>query len=169
MTLMWRAVTETGKAPTRKSVRCPKCLTASILDSECDKQRVAVKMPSRPWTDDELKRSRRAGTTKRRLEGADYNAGHNVRSIRLPDGLLAKLDTLAAAARASALERIILWRSAARLLDPARQDWTVITRPASLAALVLPQEFRRLREVHLLSGALHPTRAGNKAIGWPLY
>jgi hypothetical protein len=72
-------------------------------------------MPGRPWTEYELERARamrssgrlygdidrvlrrRAGTTKRRLEGANYNVGHNVRSMTIPDNVLAERDALAAA------------------------------------------------------------------------
>ena len=67
----------------------------------------------RLWTEDELKRARdmraagfyckeidrilrrRIGPTKRQLEG--YNVGHNVKSMRVPDNLLAERDALAAA------------------------------------------------------------------------
>jgi hypothetical protein len=78
-------------------------------------------MPRRPWTEYELERARtmraaghvygeidrvlrrRAGTTKRRLEGANYNVGHNVRSMTVPDCLLAERDALAAARHQRAL------------------------------------------------------------------
>ena len=70
--------------------------------------------PLRPWTENELKRARdmyaagyfhreidralrrRRGSTKRQL-GGDYNVGHNVISIHIPDSLLAERDALIAA------------------------------------------------------------------------
>jgi hypothetical protein len=78
-------------------------------------------MPRRPWTEYELEHARamraagrvygeidkalrrRAGTTKRRLEGANYNVGHNVRSIAVADSLLAERDALSAARHQRAL------------------------------------------------------------------
>jgi hypothetical protein len=72
-----------------------------------------VKMRRRSWTEDELKSARemraagisydvidrvlrrRAGTTKRQLEGVDHR--HSVRSSRVPDNMLAERDALAAA------------------------------------------------------------------------
>jgi len=69
------------------------------------------KMPGRPWTENETKRARdmyaaghfygeidwalgrRAGSTKRRLEGL----GRSVRSSRIPDNLLAERDARVAA------------------------------------------------------------------------
>jgi hypothetical protein len=68
-------------------------------------------MPGRPWTEDETRRARdmyvaghfygeidralgrRAGSTKRRLEGL----GRNVRSSRIPDDLLAEREALTTA------------------------------------------------------------------------
>jgi len=76
-------------------------------------------MPRRLWTEYEVNRAyamrgaghfygeidkalrRRAGSTKRRLEG--YNVGHSVRSYRVPDNLLAERDALAAAREQRAL------------------------------------------------------------------
>ena len=73
----------------------------------------------RPWTENELKRARemraagyfckeidrilrrRTGSTKRQLEG--YNVGHNVKSTRIPDNLLAERNALAAAREQGAL------------------------------------------------------------------
>ncbi|MGB8631964.1 MAG: hypothetical protein WCD69_21735 [Xanthobacteraceae bacterium] len=40
---------------------------------------------------------RRGGSTKRQLEGADYNVGHSVRSMRVEDRLLAERDDRLAA------------------------------------------------------------------------
>jgi hypothetical protein len=71
-----------------------------------------MKMLRRPWTENELKRardmraaghfdgeidkvlSRRAGSTKRRLEGAVYGSGHDVRANPVSDGLLAEREAL---------------------------------------------------------------------------
>jgi hypothetical protein len=71
-----------------------------------------VELPRRPWTEDELKLARdmstggyfygeidkalkrRAGSTRRRLEGQGW---HEIRSIYIPDAVLAERDALAAA------------------------------------------------------------------------
>jgi hypothetical protein len=76
-------------------------------------------MQRRPWTEDELKRAcemraaeisyevidrvlrRRAGSTKRQLEGVDH--GHSVRAIRVPDKVLAEREALTAARKQRAL------------------------------------------------------------------
>jgi hypothetical protein len=72
-------------------------------------------MPRRLWTEDEIKRAndmraaghsysqidealgRRAGATQQRLEIAGNRSWDYVRSFRIPDGLLAERDALAAA------------------------------------------------------------------------
>jgi hypothetical protein len=71
-----------------------------------------VKMPRRPWTEDEVKRAcamraagllygeidkalgRRDGSTPQRLECAGYGSGQ-VRSKYIPDGLLSEREALA--------------------------------------------------------------------------
>jgi hypothetical protein len=76
-------------------------------------------MQRRSRTEDELKRAcemraaeisyrvidkvlkRRAGSTKRRLEGVDH--GHSVRAIRVPDKVLAEREALTAARKQRAL------------------------------------------------------------------
>ena len=76
-------------------------------------------MRRRPRTEDELKRARemraagisyevidrvlrrRAGSTKRQLEGVDH--GHTVRKLRIPDNLSAEREVLAAARSQRAL------------------------------------------------------------------
>ena len=77
-----------------------------------------MELPRRPWTEDELKLARdmyaagyfygeidkvlkrRAGSTKRRLEGQGW---HEVRSTRIPETLLAERDALIAAREQRAL------------------------------------------------------------------
>lgn len=104
-------------------------------------------MPGRPWTEHETKRARdmyaagrfygeidralgrRAGATKRRLEGL----GRTVRSSRVPDTLAAERDALTAAREQRALTEF-LWRPAPRLLGATRQNRSAITQPASPAA-----------------------------------
>ena len=80
-----------------------------------------VKMPRRSWTDGEVKRAndmraagysygtidkllgRRPGATQQRLEIAGNGSKDHVRSFRVPDGLLAERDALAAAREQCAL------------------------------------------------------------------
>ena len=80
-----------------------------------------MKMPSRPWTDGEVKRAhemraagysyptidkalrRGAGATQRRLEIAGYGSGRHSTSLRVPHGLLVERDALAAAREQHAL------------------------------------------------------------------
>jgi hypothetical protein len=71
-------------------------------------------MARRPWNEEELKRARdmlaagyfygeidrlrrRVGSTRRQLEGVGYGSGLAVRSMYIPDGLLAEREALAAA------------------------------------------------------------------------
>jgi hypothetical protein len=72
-------------------------------------------MARRPWTEEELKRARdmlaagyfygeidrllrrRVGSTRRQLEGVGYGSGLAVRSMYIPDGLLAEREALATA------------------------------------------------------------------------
>ena len=78
-------------------------------------------MARRPWNEEEVKRARdmlavgnsqevidrvlrrRAGSTKRQLEGVGYGSGLAVRSMYIPDGLLTERDALAAARDQSGL------------------------------------------------------------------
>jgi hypothetical protein len=78
-------------------------------------------MPRRSWTDGEVKRAnamrvagysygtidkalrRPSGATQRRLEIAGYGSGRHSTSHRIPDGLLAERDALAAAREQRAL------------------------------------------------------------------
>jgi hypothetical protein len=80
-----------------------------------------MKMPRRSWTEDEVKRARnmraagypynkidkalgrRAGATQQRLELAGYSSGQSVWSNRIPEGLLAEREALAAARELQAL------------------------------------------------------------------
>jgi hypothetical protein len=74
-----------------------------------------MKIPRRPWTENELKRARemraaghfdgeidkvlgrRAGSTKRRLDSTGYRSGHDVRAKPVPDGLSVEREALAVA------------------------------------------------------------------------
>ena len=78
-------------------------------------------MPRHPWTEGEVKRAndmraagysygtidkalrRPSGATQRRLEIAGHGSGDHVRPFRVPEGLLAERDALAAAREQRAL------------------------------------------------------------------
>jgi hypothetical protein len=89
-----------------------------VTEDECHTGK-SVKMPPRPWTEDELKRARdmraaghfyaeidkvlrrRTGSTERLLER--NGLGYNVKSSHIPDNLLTERDALTAARNRRAL------------------------------------------------------------------